>query len=480
MKRLISMFGWLLVAVLVLIPAVAQAASLQPATPGMPQREGRSFTESRASVAGSIVAQGTTTATLYLPAVFQSYRFIPDPILPNDTFYARQWALDKIDAPHAWPLSKGTGVMVAVLDTGADLNHPDLDGKVRTDIDYDYVNNDDVAQDDNGHGTHVAGIIAAETDNAQGVAGLGWETTILPYKVLDSSGSGTTSGIAAAIYAATDAGAKVINMSLGSDPGAGACSLYTTLYDAINYAYAHGVLVVVAAGNNYGADAATIVPANCPHVLTVSSTDSDDTLSAFSNVGSVVDVSAPGGYIYSSVWDDTYTYMSGTSMATPYVSGLAALVLARHPDYTPDQVASAILDHAVDLGLPGWDDHFGCGRIDAFEAVAGGAAGTVPQCHTTALSAAETTASSFTTAATIAAPRTDMPHRAGILIVKWRTEMLSASSLVRAYGLEPIRHLPDGSWVMRVRFGSEGILAHRLLRDGLAEFVTFDYILSAK
>ncbi len=476
MKRMISSASWLLVLVL-LIPTIAEAAP-QP----LPPATGATLSSPSSGVSDpaplGILAQTVVTHTVYMPVVFQSYCFIPDPITPNDSEYGRQWALEKIDAPHAWPLSKGSGVLVAVLDSGVDLDHPDLDGKVRTDIDYDYINGDDVAQDDNGHGTHVAGIIAAETDNAQGVAGLGWETQIVPYKVLDNDGNGTTSGIVDAIYAATDAGAKVINMSLGSAPGAGPCSNFTTLQAAIDYAYDHGVLVVVAAGNDSD-DASTVVPANCAHVLTVSSTDSDDSLSSFSNTGSVIDVSAPGGFIYSTVLDDSYTYMSGTSMATPYVAGLAALVFAAHPAYTPDQVASAILDRAVDLGLPGWDDHFGCGRIDAFEAVAAGAAGAVPQCHTTALSAAGAASPSFAAAA-LAAPSTDLPHRAGILIVKWRSGMLAASSLVRAYGLEPIRHLPDGSWMMRVHLGSEESIAHRLLRDGLAEYVTFDYILSAK
>ncbi len=476
MKRWGSSLSWLLIAVL-LVPTVVQAApqphvdAIGRSVPSLPTRK------LNPSSLG-IFAQSVTTHTLYLPMVFQNYRFIPDPIVPNDSSYSRQWALEKVDAPHAWPLSKGGSVLVAVLDSGVDLNHPDLDGKVRTDIDYDYINGDTVAQDDHGHGTHVAGIIAAETNNAQGVAGLGWETMIVPYKVLDNYGNGTTSGIANAIYAATDAGAKVINMSLGSAPGAGPCSNYTSLQEAIDYAYEHGVLVVVAAGND-SADASTVVPANCAHVLTVSSTNSDDSLSSFSNTGSVIDVSAPGGFIYSTLWDETYGstygYMSGTSMATPYVAGLAALVFAHHPDYTPDQVASAILDHAVDLGVPGWDDHFGCGRIDAFESVAGGAMGAVPQCHSTALSAAGTAEFSLA-----ALPRRDLPHRAGVLIVKWRTGMLAASSLIRAYGLEPIQHLPDGSWVMRIHLGSEDFIAYRLLHDGLAEFVTFDYILSAK
>ncbi len=474
MKRVISSASWLLIAVL-LIPTIAQAAP-QPLPPAT--RASLSSLSARVSgpVSLGILAQTVTTHTVYMPAVFQSYCFIPDPITPDDTEYGRQWALEKIDAPHAWAVSKGSGVLVAILDTGADLNHPDLDSKIRTDIDYDYVNSDDVAQDDNGHGTHVAGIIAAETDNAQGVAGLGWETQIVPYKVLDDGGNGSLSTLIDAIDAATSAGAKVINMSLGTPPGQGTCP--DALQDAIDNAYNHGVLVVVAAGNDDGEDASTVIPANCDHVLTVSSTDSDDHLSSFSNIGSVVDVSAPGSIIYSTLLDDTYDYMSGTSMATPYVAGLAALVFANHSSYTPDQVASAILDHAVDLGTAGWDDHFGCGRIDAFEAVSRGAAGSAPQCRPSALASREREGM-VAQAQTLTLPSETLPHRPSILIVRWRYDLTLIRSFVRGYGLEPLRQLPDGSWVMRVH-GEESRVVAQILRDGLALSATYDYLLFAK
>ncbi|MCD4739144.1 MAG: S8 family peptidase, partial [Anaerolineae bacterium] len=273
---------------------------------------------------------------VFLPLILRNYT---PPILahmPNDTYYNDQWAMDKINAPLAWGRSQGDGILIAVLDTGADFGHADLAGKLRSDIDHDYINNDTTAQDDNGHGTHVAGIAAATTDNTRGVAGLGWNATVLPLKVLDAAGSGGTRGIEDAIYYATDHGAKIISMSLSSEPDQNLNCISDTpsLANAIEYAYNHGVLVVTAAGNAYG-NADKVIPANCPHVLTIGATTSSDQRASFSNTGNVIDLAAPGSSILSTYWPgDGYDYLSGTSMATPYVSGLAALVWAAHPTYT--------------------------------------------------------------------------------------------------------------------------------------------------
>ncbi|GEM_PF-4377563 len=143
----------------------------------------------------------TETTYLYLPLVMRAYRPPPPPpVYPNDPDYDYQWGLTKVRAPEAWALSTGQGVLIAVLDTGTDYTHPDLSGKVRTDIDRDFVNNDNDAMDDHGHGTHVSGIAAAATNNGIGVAGMGWDASILPVKVLDNSGSGDHSLLAAGIY----------------------------------------------------------------------------------------------------------------------------------------------------------------------------------------------------------------------------------------------------------------------------------------
>jgi len=314
------------------------------------------------------------TTYLYLPLVMRAYRPPPPPpVYPNDSYYGSQWGLNQVRAPEAWALSKGQGVLIAVLDTGTDYIHPDLSGKVRTDIDWDFVNNDDNARDDHGHGTHVSGIAAAATNNSIGVAGLGWDASILPLKVLDSRGQGTTAELIPAIYRAADRGARVINMSLG-----GLYSCPSNLQAAVDSAYSRGVLLVAAAGNN-GANL-TVAPANCAHVLGVAATNSSDTWASFSNSGDHVSVAAPGTSIYSTLWGGGYGYMDGTSMATPFVAGLAALVYARFPTYTPDQAASAILDNAQDLGSTGWDIYYGCGRIDAFRALWDGARGDAPVC----------------------------------------------------------------------------------------------------
>lgn len=314
------------------------------------------------------------TTYTYLPVVMRAYRPPPPPpVYPNDPHYSSQWGLIKVNAPAAWALSKSEGVLIAVLDTGADFSHPDLSGKLRGDIDRDFVNNDDNAQDDHGHGTHVSGTAAAATDNNTGVAGLGWGATVLPLKMMDRYGGGYASDLASAIYYAADRGAKVINMSLGGDAS---CPDY--LQEAIDYAYGRGVLLVAAAGNNGGNR--SVFPANCNHVLGVAATTSGDTRASFSNYGSHVSVAAPGVSILSTCLGGGYCSRQGTSTATPFVAGLAALVYARYSAYTPDQVASAILDNAMDLGTSGWDPYYGCGRIDAFQAVWEGARGSAPVC----------------------------------------------------------------------------------------------------
>jgi hypothetical protein len=297
----------------------------------------------------------------------------PPPVYPNDPYYGSQWGLTRVRAPEAWALSTGQGVLIAVLDTGTDYTHPDLSGKVRTDIDRDFVNNDDDAMDDNGHGTHVSGIAAAATNNGRGVAGMGWDASILPVKVMDSNGSGNSS--------------LLINRDLlccrPRRPGHQYESGRPVLLP-LRFADCSGLRLqpgrpAGGSGGNNGANR-TVFPANCAHVLGVAATNSYDTRADFSNYGDHVSVAAPGTSIYSTLWGGGYGYMQGTSMATPFVAGLAALVYARFPTYTPDQAASAILDNAQDLGSTGWDADYGCGRIDAFRALWEGARGDYPVC----------------------------------------------------------------------------------------------------
>jgi len=323
----------------------------------------------------------TPLTTIHLPLILRNHTQTSSPSssrYPNDPGYTQQWALDKVDAPAAWSISTGSDVLIAVLDTGTDLDHPDLVSKVRTDVDWDFANDDPVADDDHGHGTHVSGIVAAATDNDRGIAGMDWEGTVLPLKVLLANGSGSTSDLAEAIRYAADHGTDVINMSLG---GASEDGCPTYVQAAVDYAHAKGVVLVAAAGNHVGSEPNTeMCPANCNHVLGVAATERDDAVASYSNYGTHVSIAAPGSEIYSTIKDGEYGNKWGTSMASPYVAGLAGLLHARFPSYTVDQIASAILDNADDLGAAGWDSSTGCGRINAFQALSSGAHGGSPVC----------------------------------------------------------------------------------------------------
>lgn len=376
--------------------------------------------------------------------------------------------LSTIDAPHAWGLSRGSpSVLIAVIDSGIDPAHPDLQAKIRTDIDYDFVGEDDVAEDECGHGTHVAGIAAADTDNGIGVAGLGWEATILPLKVLGTGGNGTGEDLIEAIRYAADNGVDVINMSLGGD-----APCPQAVQDAVDYAYARGVVLVAAAGN-HGGDVpnAELFPANCDHVLGVAAIDSDGTIASYSNYGGHVSVAAPGTGIISTIMGGGYGRMSGTSMATPHVSGLAALLRAYYPSYTPDQIASAILDNAEDIGAAGRDDEAGCGLIDAYRSLLNGAQGATPLCPEQV--------SGSSTAGT-SAGTTDAPFVPGELLLSLRPGVEAAQVALRyRLPLEPVSRAP-GVWRMRVPVGEELTILSRLQADPAIEYAHPNYILTAR
>lgn len=236
---------------------------------------------------------------------------------PNDASFGSQYALQKIGAPAAWDIWQGNvGTIVAILDTGINKSHPDLSGKVVA-AEYDFANNDANAQDDHWHGTHCAGIAAANTNNAAGIAGVGFNASLMAVKVLNASGSGTLANIASGIRFAADNGAHVISLSLGGLNGA------STLQQAIDYAWGKGVIVVAAAGNNN--TSSLFYPGAYANVIAVGATDSADARASFSNFGNWVDVAAPGVSILS-VYQNGYAYASGTSMACPHVAGAASLL----------------------------------------------------------------------------------------------------------------------------------------------------------
>jgi subtilisin family serine protease len=309
-----------------------------------------------------------------------------EPVIPNDFDFAQLWGLHNvgqadgtagadIGMPDAWMHSTGDRrVTVAVIDTGVDYYHPDLADNVWSNpkeipgngldddgngyIDdvhgYDFVSGDGDPMDDHGHGTHISGTIGAVGNNRIGVAGVCWTVSIMALKAFDDTGNGDVAATIEAIHYAIQNGARIINASWGENDKSRA------LEDVIARATAAGVLFVAAAGND-NSDA-LFYPAAYPHVVAVAATDAKDRRAKFSNFGSFVAVAAPGDNIYSTLPNNSYGFFSGTSMATPHVSGVAALVLSLHPEFTPDELAN-VLRNSVDAIVP--DKYIGTGRMSA-------------------------------------------------------------------------------------------------------------------
>ena len=286
----------------------------------------------------------------------------------NDPKTAGQYSLDRMRVRDAWSLSKGGSNVIAVLDTGVQPDHRDLQGRVLPG--HDFVNSDSNAADDNGHGTWVAGIIAANANDGYGIAGISWTDKILPVKIMNSSGTGSTTNLTSGIVWAADKGATVINMSVGGFP----YSRYVE--DAVNYAWSKGAVLVGAAGNNNRRE--DFYPASYANVISVSATQPQDEFSHWSSYGPKVEVSAPGSSVQTTNctasscpnrgWGD-HTYISGTSFATPNVAGVVALIKARYPSYTPSQIVSRLYSTVDDLGYAGRDERYGRGRVNAYRAL---------------------------------------------------------------------------------------------------------------
>ncbi len=273
------------------------------------------------------------------------------------------WGVELIGAGTVHSYNKGTGIKVAIIDTGIDWNHPDLNANYRGG--YDFFNGDNDPMDDNGHSTHVAGIVAAEDDGI-GVDGVAPEVALYALKVLGADGSGYYSDVIAALQWAVDNKIQVTNNSYGSsdDPG-------VTVKAAFDNAYAAGVLHVAAAGNSgtaAGTEDNVIYPARWASVIAVAATDKSDDRATWSSTGPAVELAAPGVDVSSTYWNDTYATMSGTSMASPHVAGTAALVMVAYPGWTNVQVRSQLQSTADDLGVAGKDNLYGYGLVDADEA----------------------------------------------------------------------------------------------------------------
>jgi len=291
---------------------------------------------------------------------------ILDEVKVNDPQRSKQYALDMVNANDAWGITMGkTSVTIAIVDSGVDLDHPDLKAKLvkpKSTVDA-------TAKDDMGHGTHVAGIAAAITNNNEGISGLAANAMIMPVRVLGGPSGGSAATVAEGIIYAADNGADVINMSLGfyDKPD--------VIEKAVAYALKKNVVIVATMGNNN--IERRRYPAAFDGVIAVGSTDSADKKSQFSNFGDWISVAAPGTDIMSTFptypvqigGTKGYTSLSGTSMAAPLVAGLAGLVRSHYPNMAPAQVKALIEKTSVDLGDKGFDKNFGHGRIDAFKAV---------------------------------------------------------------------------------------------------------------
>lgn len=283
-----------------------------------------------------------------------------DPLAPQ------QWS-DKV-TPYSpiWSCGRGEAVEIAIVDTGVDRLHPDLTGRATTGgtaLDgASVVTPGTGGEDPHGHGTHVAGIAAATADNGIGIRGVAPAATIIPVRVLDAAGRGWNSDVAAGITWAVDQGAEVINLSLGGTYRSQAVT------NAITYADAAGVVVVAAAGNG-GAGAPRHFPGADERTVAVGSMDADKSVSRFSTTGDYVDVVAPGSGILSTAPDGGYQYMSGTSMASPFVSGVVALLIGNRGAMEPGSVLQQLTSSADDAGPSGFDPAYGHGIINPVRAL---------------------------------------------------------------------------------------------------------------
>jgi subtilisin family serine protease len=283
---------------------------------------------------------------------------------PNDPYVVagNEWHLARIQSEPAWNFTAGrSDTVVAVLDSGVNAVHPDLAGQLLRG--YDFVNNDADPADDFGHGTAVAGTVAAAGNNGAGVAGVAFGCRVLPVKIVDASGFATYSCMAQGIRYAVDQGARVINLSVAGD----APSLL--LQQAVDYAWNHNVVIVASAGNN--ADDLPRYPAACDHVLGVSATAADDSLARFSSYGNHVTLSAPGDGIWTTQRDPANPYGAwrGTSFSSPIVAAVSALIASENPALANSRIVSILKQTADDLGNGGYDPLFGYGRVNALRAL---------------------------------------------------------------------------------------------------------------
>lgn len=276
----------------------------------------------------------------------------------NDPSFSNQWHLSKINAPTAWDSATGSNVIVAVLDTGVNIDHPDLQGQLLTG--WNAVDQGTDYSDIQGHGTLVSGTIAATTNNSTGVASVAWGVKILPIRVSNATnGYAYFSDIARGLTWAADQGARVANISYDATAS-------SAITSAAQYMVGKGGLVVTSAGNS-GTD---LGYSDNIHMISVSATDSNDNITSWSSFGNYIDVTAPGASILTTNSGGSYSYVSGTSFSSPITAGVVALIMSANNALTPAEVETVLKQSAKDVNNNGWDNKYGHGRVDAAAAVA--------------------------------------------------------------------------------------------------------------
>lgn len=283
--------------------------------------------------------------------------YIFEPLsIPNDPYYPNQWHHPAINAPAAWDITTGSSIPIAILDTGVDPTHPDLQNKLT--MGYNFYNNNNDWSDVCGHGTAVAGSAAAISNNGVGVSGVAWNNPIIPIKITDANCYGYYSAMINGIVYAADHGARVANISFGIYGG-------TALNSAAQYMNAHGGWVVASAGNsgileNYSEN---------PYIISVGATGSNGLVTSFSSYGPYVDFAAPGSSVYTTRNGGLYGYASGTSFSSPIVAGVIGLIVSNNPSMNSQQIYDALKNSAVDKGTAGRDNYYGWGLVNAYGAV---------------------------------------------------------------------------------------------------------------
>lgn len=286
----------------------------------------------------------------------------PAEVTPNDPWFGSwEWYLTKINAPAAWSTTTGDkSIIIAILDTGVDGTHPDLQSKMVPG--WNIYNNNSDTSDVYGHGTVVAGTAAASSNNAQGVASIAWNCPIMPVRISAVDGTATFSAMASGLTWAADHGARVANISYDASDS-------STVKSAASYFQSKGGVVTSSAGNSALFDSS---PDN-PYILTVSATDANDLITTWTNTGNNVDLAAPGS-AYTTFRGGTYSSATGTSISAPIVAGAAALVLSINPSLTGSQVQDILKQNADDFGSTGWDTSYGSGRVNVARAVSAASA----------------------------------------------------------------------------------------------------------